>query len=99
MAVYVDELVEWGWVMRGRTVASCHLFTDTLCLLELHEFALALGMKRAWFQDKRAAPHYDLTALRRAKAVQSGAVELDRRASATVWRARRELLAGPSPPG
>ena len=91
MAVYVDSLVEWGWVLRGRSVASCHLFTDTLDLTELHAMAAAIGMKRSWFQDKRSAPHYDLTASRRARAVELGAIEVDRRQAAAITRGRRAL--------
>ena len=93
MTVYVDDLVEWGWVLRGRKVASCHMFTDSLDLQELHAMAQAIGMKRAWFQDKAAAPHYDLSASRREKAVTLGATPLNRRESVAVWRARRVLVA------
>lgn len=93
MTVYVDQLESWGWVLRGRTVQSCHLFTDTLELDELHAVALAIGMRRSWFQDKPTAPHYDLTASRRAAAVALGVVEVDRRAAATIWRQRRAYLA------
>lgn len=71
MAVYVDQLRDWGWKLGP----SCHLVADTLD--ELHAFAASIGMRREWFQDKRSGPHYDLTASRRAEAVRLGAVELD----------------------
>lgn len=93
MTVYVDSLEDWDWKLRGRRTRSCHMFTDTLDLAELHRMAEAIGMKRSWFQDSRAAPHYDLVPGRRAAAVALGAVELDRRASAAVWKARRVLVA------
>ncbi|MCU7371605.1 DUF4031 domain-containing protein [Paucibacter sp. O1-1] len=93
MTVYVDQLESWGWVLRGRTVQSCHLFTDTLELDELHAVAQAIGMRRSWFQDKPSAPHYDLTASRRAAALALGVVEVDRRTAATIWRQRRVYLA------
>ncbi|MBR0825157.1 DUF4031 domain-containing protein [Bradyrhizobium manausense] len=93
MAVYVDELESWGWKMRGREVQSCHMFTDQIDLAELHAMAAAIGMKRSWFQEKRTAPHYDLTASRRAAAVALGAVELGRRDSANIWKPRREAVA------
>lgn len=93
MTVYVDPLQDFGWVMRGRRVASCHLFTDTLELDELHRVAAAIGMRRSWFQDRGSAPHYDLVASRRAAAVAAGAVELDRHAAVAVWRARRAMVA------
>lgn len=92
MTVYVDQLEAWGWVLRGRTVQSCHLFTDTVELDELHAVAKAIGMKRSWFQDKPTAPHYDLTASRRAAVVALGVVEVDRHTAVAIWRQRREYL-------
>ena len=94
MTVYVDDLTNWGWKLRGRTVASCHMFTDAVELDELHAMAERIGLKRAWFQEHRLAPHYDLTPSRRADAVAFGAVEVDRARSVEIWRARRALAAG-----
>lgn len=91
MTVYVDPLTDWGWNLRGRKVPSCHLFTDTPDLAELHALAARIGMKRAWFQDHRLAPHYDLTPNRRAAAVTAGAIEVDRHQAVMIWRARRDL--------
>lgn len=55
----------------------CHLRSDTDNLLELHEFALRLGLDVAWFQRGRGVhPHYDLTAGKRSEAVNLGAVEV-----------------------
>lgn len=93
MTVYVDPLAKFGWKLRGRETASCHLFTDDIDLQSLHDLAQKIGMKRAWFQDKAAAPHYDLTPSRRQAAVVAGAVELDRKEAVGVWRARRAALA------
>lgn len=92
MTVYVDQLENWGWKMRGRIVASCHMFTDTVDLTDLHAMAAQIGMKRAWFQQVRAAPHYDLTASRRRAAVALGAVEVVRHEAVGIWRARREAV-------
>ena len=80
MGCYVDALAFRGWKLRGHQVASCHLIADTLD--ELHAMALAVGMRRAWFQapPKASTPHYDLTSSRRAEALKHGAVPLDRRA-------------------
>lgn len=97
MTVFVDSLQDWGWKLRGRRTQSCHMFTDSLGLAELHRMAEAIGMKRSWFQDGRAAPHYDLVPSRRAAAVALGAVELDRHASVAVWKARRALVAQAAP--
>lgn len=49
--------------------AWCHMVSDT-SLTELHDFALRVGLKRAWFQGD----HYDLVASRRERAVFIGAV-------------------------
>lgn len=93
MTVYVDELRNFGWRLRGRETPSCHLFTDTLDLEELHAIAAKIGMKRAWFQDSRSAPHYDLVPRRRAAAVALGVVEADAETAVGIWRARRALVA------
>ncbi len=56
--------------------AWCHMMTDDLTpagLDELHAMAEQIGLRRAWFQDKRRLPHYDLTVSRRAKALRAGA--------------------------
>lgn len=89
MTVYVDDLVSWGWKMRGRTVDSCHMFTDQVDLEELHRLAAAIGMRRAWFQEHRLAPHYDLTPGRRKAAIAAGAVPVDRHRAVEIWRERR----------
>ena len=70
---------------------SCHLTTDGT-LDDLHVFARRLGMKREWFQDHRLAPHYDLTAGRRALALEMGAVfvPMRRPGEATSGRVARE---------
>lgn len=34
--------------------------TSTSSETELHEFALGIGMKRAWYQNHPVHPHYDL---------------------------------------
>lgn len=94
MTIYVDALESWGWKLRGRTVRSCHMFTDSTDIEELHVFAERIGMRRSWFQPHRVAPHYDLTGTRRALAVRLGAVEVGRREASAIWRQRRESVAG-----
>jgi hypothetical protein len=44
---------------------------------ELKVFAVNIGLKKEWFQDKPGHPHFDLTAAKRAKAVAAGAIELN----------------------
>lgn len=93
MTVYVDALSNWGWVMYGREVKSCHMFTDAVDLEEMHQFAVRIGLRRAWFQPHRLAPHYDLTESLRLAAVQFGAVEVGRQDSSRIWRERQILVA------
>ena len=92
MAVYVDPLRHRGWILRGHRVESCHMFTDTVDLADLHAIAFRIGMAGQWFQDATAAPHYDLTKWRRADASAAGAIEVDQRTAAQIWRRRRSLL-------
>lgn len=99
MSCYVDALIDWGsaWLKtsRGqRRSASCHLVADSL--EELHVFAARIGLKREWSQDAKGVPHYDLTPRRRARAVELGAVEVDRAGFVAVMRRLR--VAKSSPP-
>lgn len=91
MAVYVDELADWGWIMHGKSVLSCHMITDAVDLEELHEMADRIGLKRSWFQDGND-PHYDLTKARRYKAIELGATRIGRRETVEILRARRAAL-------
>ena len=72
MAVYVDNLRDYGW----RHGPSCHLIADSV--EELIEFAMAMGLQREWFQAN-STPHFDLTAEGRRLAVEFGAIELSQR--------------------
>ncbi len=90
--VYVDPLMNCLMSRNWRYPQSCHMFVDKWTDLNvLHEFAESIGLRRCWFQNKRGSmPHYDLNARRRAAAVNSGAVELDRRDAVNIireWRA------------
>lgn len=66
--VYVDDMQ----ATLGRMV-MCHMFADTV--LELHEMACRIGIRRQWFQDK-SAPHYDVCKSKRSLAVEAGAEEI-----------------------
>lgn len=70
------------------------MFTDEIDLQQLHQMASNIGMKRAWFQEHRIAPHYDLTPRRRAVAISLGAIEVDRRTASIIWAIRREAMTG-----
>ncbi|MCI0729666.1 MAG: DUF4031 domain-containing protein [Chloroflexi bacterium] len=74
MTVYVDELRDYPG--KGRW---CHMATDSDDLEELHRLASLIGLKRVWFQNKKAHPHYDLRSGKRALAVSHGAVEVTSR--------------------
>lgn len=98
MSVYVDHIREYGGSPTFRWSKSCHMYADTL--EELHTMANAIGMKRAWFQDKPGFPHYDLVASRRKRAVALGAVEHITRQMVDFARQRRaEFMANNTPPG
>lgn len=84
MPVYVDYLRNWGWKLRGSIRRSCHLVADSK--EELFEFATQrLGMKKEWYQPK-SMPHFDLTVIKRMKALKRGAIELERKEFVTKLR-------------
>lgn len=89
MTVYVDN-----WRQRARVgpveAVWSHLLGDDED--ELHAFAAALGMRRAWFQEHRrhrALNHYDVTEPLREQAIALGATALTWREVGTMIRARR----------
>ena len=81
MAVYVDDAI-WDW--QGRK--WCHLLADETD--ELHRFAALLGLHRTSYQGppKTSAPHYDLTAYERRRAIALGAKVCDRGEIVAVFR-------------
>jgi Protein of unknown function (DUF4031) len=89
MAVYVDDAFvagEWGLFTGGG-----HLQADTLA--ELHAFADALGLRRAWLQTRPSRPehdHYDLTREGRERALALGAVAEPWREATRRRRALRQ---------
>ena len=91
MAVYVDEITDYGDLAREvglRTTRWAHLTADTR--EELHAFAQGIGLRRAWFQhagDYRW--HYDVTPGKRAAALRAGAQPIDRAGLATLMATRR----------
>ncbi|NVD44356.1 DUF4031 domain-containing protein [Qipengyuania atrilutea] len=82
MSVYVDQERN-----RFGRMVMCHMWADTLP--ELHEMAQAIGMDREWFQPL-SFPHYDVSLSRRTKALDLGAIEVDRREGCRIRKAIRE---------
>lgn len=96
MTVYVDQLLDHGWKLRGRTTKNCHLFTDEIDLKNLHDLADKIGMKRSWFQVSNSGdPHYDLTEIRRTAAIQEGAIAVANEVAVQIWHRRREEVKKP----
>jgi hypothetical protein len=81
MAVYVDAAI---WKLAGRR--WCHLMADDVW--ELHGFASRLGIHRLSYQGppRTSAPHYDITAFERDRAVRLGAIECSREEIVAVFR-------------
>jgi hypothetical protein len=86
--IYVDEMVP---CLRNRNWPyghSCHLFADTL--EELHRFAVAIGLRRDWFQNHPKLPHYDLTFGKRKQAVAKGAIPVDRKKTVEMMERNKQ---------
>jgi hypothetical protein len=81
MAVYVDGAI-WRWVGKR----WCHLLADDSD--ELHRFASRLGIHRLVYQGppKTSAPHYDITAFERQRAIALGAIPCNREEMVAVFR-------------
>lgn len=92
MSVYVDALFRHGGSRTFKWPVSCHMYADSLD--ELHRMAEAVGMKRAWFQDREGFPHYDLVPARRKKAVELGAKEHTRTEMLAWTRSRNDTATG-----
>ena len=101
MTIYVDDaFIQASVPNLGRIVTSewCHMMSDTT-REELIEFAVKIGLKKSWLQDKPSGVHFDVTLGRRAAAIRAGAVEIQYRSE--EWRrvcavARGQYLLGPS---
>ena len=81
MSVYVDDAI-WKWAGRR----WCHLMADETD--ELHRFATRLGLHRSSYQGppKTSAPHYDITAFERNRALRLGATACTRDEIVAVFR-------------
>jgi hypothetical protein len=89
MAVYVDDAF-WPW----QGLKWCHLLADDID--ELHRFAARLGVHRMSYQGppRTSAPHYDLTAFERRRAMALGARACSREEIVAVVRVVRVRRGG-----
>ena len=88
--ILVDPLAPCVPNRNWRWDKSCHMTSRDLAAL--HAFAARLGLRRSWYQDHPALPHYDLNERRRAAAVAAGAVEITMKQCADEmdwWAAKR----------
>jgi hypothetical protein len=76
VSVYVDQLSPTIRSAKWRHNKACHLYADDV--KELHAFAVLIGQKPWWFQNRPGFPHYDLTAGMRSRALLRGAIEHDK---------------------
>lgn len=69
---------------------------DPAAIERLHEVAKAIGLKRAWFQDKASLPHYDVTPPKRALALkQENVVEIEDKPFVEIVRELRARRSKP----
>lgn len=90
--VYVDAATN----PLGRMV-MCHMVSPDLDAL--HAMADRIRVQRKWFQNPRtmpkvSAPHYDICQSKRALALTSGAVEVDRYQMAAIVRITKNVFWG-----
>lgn len=79
MTIFVDEMVNNLWKIRGRIVKNCHMWSDE-STEELLNFAEKIGLKKKWVQkSRRGLIHFDLVKKLRDKAIENGAVALTNR--------------------
>ena len=71
MSVYVDDTGACVPNARWRWSEKRHLVADSR--EELIEFAIKMGLKPGWFQDRAELPHFDLTKGMRYQALRHGA--------------------------
>ena len=87
--IFVDSMLMPATVGRVQGKWS-HLFGDDI--EELHSFALKIGLRRAWFQDDKRLPHYDVVESKRLAAVNAGALAVTTRQTAEFMNTGRIIL-------
>lgn len=94
MAVYVDPLNDWGFILKGRPRQTCHMVADTDG--ELHRMARRMGVNPAWFRrgddTNQYRRHYEITAPFRHIVLRNGATPVSHRQLATmIAQARKKV--------
>jgi hypothetical protein len=90
MTVYVDSLEHGGFKIQDAPVMTCHLFADNDG--PLHELARRIGVKESWFRNARSEMHlscYEITEKSRTRAIELGAVEVDKDGLAVIAKRHR----------
>jgi len=78
VSVYLDPMVNHGKVIGHAGPHWCHMIADDHA--ELYAMASAIGLAMRWAQTHTVPHHFDLgTDGMRARAIQAGAIECDRR--------------------
>ena len=81
MSVYVDKS-QWPY----RNMIMCHMMADSL--LELHQMADKICVKRQWFQGD----HYDICKAKREWAIRYGAIAVTTRQMVKLRKRLREKI-------
>lgn len=87
MTIMVDDPMQTG----GRFDLYCHMWSNT-SVDELMTFALSIGLRKEWFQDRPGFPHFDVSFRMRCKALESGAKYMPLKAY--LEQVKKELPAG-----
>jgi len=82
VTVYVDD----ANIPFGRMI-MCHMVADTLD--ELNSMADVIGVNRKWFQDHPKHPHYDISRMKKALALQNGAIEVTSKELITITKDKK----------
>ena len=91
MTIFVDEMVNNLWKLRGKIVKNCHMWSDK-DTEELVNFAEKIGLKKTWIQKSRnGLVHFDLVERLRDKAIKNGAIPLTNKKASDMWLRMRVL--------
>lgn len=86
MAVYVDsEFIQY------KRMKMCHMIADTE--EELEDIAIKLGLNLSWWQYKGTPKsHFDVSKSVREKALQLGAIIIDRKELVEILKKKRGII-------